>query len=249
LLPAFVLVLARVAGLMLASPLFSGEAIPSRIKAMLACAISLAVFPMLSDHVQVPVTFGMASVGLLGELAIGLLIGLSVSLMFMGVQIAIQLASQQAGMALGEVFNPMLETSVPIVAELYYWVSLMIFLAINGHHALIRTLLDSFETIPPLGFRVTESIVALLTDLLTVSFALAIRVGGPTILALLLSLMTLGFVSRTMPQMNILSVGFPLKVTIALIMMSLTIMSLEPVLLDALTVAMDGVRAGLRLDR
>ena len=60
--------------------------------------------------------------------------------------------------------------------------------------------------------------------------------------------MTLGFISRTMPQLNILTVGFPLKIGIALVMMALTIMSLESVLLDALTIALDGVRSGLGLE-
>ncbi len=247
-LPAFMLVLARVAGLMIAAPFFSGNVVPNRVKGLLAGAISLAVFPLLAPQVKMPVTLGMAAAGMMGEIAIGLLIGLGVSLMFVGAQIGIQLASQQAGMALGRIFNPMLESSVPIVAQLYYWVSVMIFLAVNGHHALVRALLDSFETIPPLGFRVTEGVVTLLADLLTVSFALAIRVGGPTILALLLGFMTLGFISRTMPQLNILTVGFPLKIGIALIMMALTIMSLESVLLDTMTIALDGVRSGLGLD-
>ena len=247
-LPAFMLVLARVAGLMLAAPFFSGNVIPTRIKALLAGAITLAVFPLLAAHVKEALTLGMAVAGLMGELAIGLLIGLGVSMLFTGVQMGVQLASQQAGMALGEVFNPMLDASVPIVAQLYYYVSIMIFLAVNGHHELMRALLDSFETIPPLGFRMTEGVAALLADLLTVSFALAIRVGGPTMLALLLGFMTLGFVSRTMPQLNILTVGFPLKIAIALVMMALTIMSLESAILDTLTVAMDGVRAGLGLD-
>jgi len=247
LLPTFVLVMARVTGLMISSPFFSGNVVSLRVRVLLAGAISLAVFPMLASSVQVPVTLGLALGGLIGEVMLGLLIGFGVSLMFVGVQIAIQLVSQQAGLGLGRIANPMLEASVPIVSQLYYWVALMIFLAVNGHHALIRALLDSFETIPPLGFRVSENLVLLMTDLLAVSFALAIRVGGPSILALLLGFMTLGFLSRTMPQMNILTIGFPLKISIGLVMMALTIMSLESVLLESLTFAMDSVRAGLGL--
>ena len=117
-LPAFMLVLARVAGLMISAPFFSGTAIPDRVKALLAGAITLAVFPLLASHVKVPVTLGMAAAGLIGEVAIGLLIGLGVSMLFAGVQMGIQLASQQAGMALGHVFNPMLDASVPIVSQL-----------------------------------------------------------------------------------------------------------------------------------
>lgn len=247
-LPAYVLVLSRVAGLMLAAPFFSGAILPTRLKVLLAASIALAVFPLTISRLTVPVTLMSAAAGLIGELAVGLLLGMGVSLVLMGVQLGIQLTSQQAGMALGEVFNPMLESNLPVVAELYYFVSMVIFLAVGGHRALVRTLLDSFEAVPPLGFVVSEGVVALLTDLMMVSFTLAIRVGGPMIIALLLGLMTLGFLSRTMPQLNILTIGFPIKIALALLVMALTIMWLEPLLLQGLSLAVDAVREGMGME-
>lgn len=246
-LPAYMLILARVAGLMLAAPVFSGVGVPMQIKALLAAAISLAVFPLVFSRIAEPVTMQTAVVGLIGEIALGLVIGFGVALVFMGVQLAIQMASQQAGMALGTVYNPMFETSMPVVASLYYYVAICVFLVVGGHRALVRTLLDTFEVIPPLGFRITEDVVVLMVDMMMLSFVFAIRVGAPLILALLLAFMTLGFISRTMPQLNILTIGFPLKITIALIMMALTIMSLETALVGALTHVIDHLREGLGL--
>jgi len=246
-LPAFALVLARVAGIVLAAPFFSGTAIPVRIKTALVVAITVAVFPMMVGYAQVPVNMTVAMGGLLGELALGLLIGFSVSAVFMGVQLGIQLASQQAGIALGEVFNPMLESSLPVAAQIYFFVTMMIFLVTGGHHAVIRSMLDSFQTVPLMGFRPDENVVALMIDILTIAFRVAVRVGGPMTLALLLGLMTLGFVSRTIPQLNILSVGFPVKAAIVLVVMALTIMSVENVLLDSMTQTLNGVRARLGL--
>ena len=74
---------------------------------------------------------------------------------------------------------------------------------------------------------------------------MAIRVAGPKILALMLAFMTVGFISRSVPQMNILTVGFPIKLRIAFIVMAMTIMALEPLLLDGLPLCVDGIRAGL----
>jgi flagellar biosynthetic protein FliR len=245
LLPALMLVMARLSGLMLAAPLFSGAAIPAQIKALLVLAMSMAVFPLLGPAVQVPVTLSAALAGVVGELAIGLLIGFGVSLILAGVQLAIQTVSQQAGLALGEVFNPMLESSAPVVAELYYYVSMVIFLAVGGHRALVRAMLDSFTAVPPMSFHVGEQATALLVELLIVSFIVALRVGGPIVLALLLSFMTLGFLSRTIPQLHLLSIGFPIKIALALLLMAMTMMSLEPVLVDSLTRTMDDLRVGL----
>lgn len=244
-LPAFLLVLSRVAGLMLASPLFSGTMLPMPINAILALVISLSVFPLMAGRVAVPVTLASAAGGMAGELAIGLALGLGVTLVFAGVQIGAQLVSQQAGLAIGEVFNPMMEASGTEVSQLYFLVAMAVFLAVDGHHALVRALLDSFATIPPLGFRPDSGLVVLMVEVLTLSFVIAVRVAGPVMLALLLAFLALGFISRTVPQLNLLTIGFPLKVSMALFVMALTLMSLEPILVDGLMEVMDGVRAAL----
>jgi flagellar biosynthetic protein FliR len=248
-MPAFMLVVARMAGIAVAAPFFSAAAVPRRIKTLLVVALSAAVFPLVNERAHLAVTGGMGTVvgGLAGEFALGWLIGFSVAAILMGVQLGIQLASQQAGLALGQIFNPLLESNLPLAAQLYFFISMTIFLGVHGHHALLRALLDSFEVIPLLGFAMDQSAVAVVLDILTVSFSVAVRVGGPIVLALLLALMTLGFVSRTMPQLNILTIGFPLKIGVALIVMALTVMSLETVVLDAITQALDGVRMVLGL--
>jgi flagellar biosynthetic protein FliR len=248
-MPAFLLVTARITGLMLAAPLFSAATVPTTVKALFVAAISLAVFPLLVPAMQGPLTMGATVAGLIGELAIGLMLGLGVSLILAGVQLGVQTVSQQAGLALGEVFDPTMETSTPIAAEIYFYVCMTVFLAVGGHRALVRGLLDSFATIPPMGFRVTEDVVALLIEMLTVSFIIAVRVGGPIILALLLAFVTLGFISRTIPQLHLMTVGFPVKIALALGLMAMTLMSLEPVMVDSVNRTMDDLRMGLGIGR
>lgn len=247
-LPAFLLVLFRISGLMLTAPLFSSPLLPFQFKALMSVGMSLAVFPIVVSQVAAPVTLGSAVAGLIGELAIGVMIGLGISLVFVGIQVAGQLISQQAGLALGDIFNPMLESQVTVVSEVYFFVAMIVFLAVGGDHALIRALLDSFTTVPLLSLTDAPAFTELMVDLISLSFTIALRVGGPTILALLLAFLTLGFVSRTVPQLNLLSVGFPIKIAVAFLIMAMTMISLEPVLLDGLDVCMDGIRGALKLD-
>jgi flagellar biosynthetic protein FliR len=122
---------------------------------------------------------------------------------------------------------------------------MMVFIAVRGDHSLIRALLDSFQTIPPLGFVPTEGLLALMLDLLDLSFTITIRVGGPMVLALTLSFMTLGFLSRTIPQIHLMSVGFPLKAAVGLSIAAITFGSMEGVLVDGLRDAFDVIRIGL----
>ncbi|UCD28313.1 MAG: flagellar biosynthetic protein FliR [Planctomycetota bacterium] len=246
-LPAFLLVLFRVGGLILAAPMFNSSVLPARIKTMIAVAISLAVFPMMISYVPASITLGSAVAGLAGELAIGLFIGLGVTLLFVGIQIGAQLVGQQSGIRLGNVFNPLAEASGSILGQLYFLVALMVFLMVGGHRAVVRALLDSFAAIPPMSFELSANLLDILISICGLSFSIALRVAGPMILALMLALVTLGFISRTLPQLNILTVGFPIKLALALMIMALTIMSLEPLLLDGLTIGLDGIRAGLGL--
>lgn len=245
--PAFLLVLFRIGGLVFAAPFFSSAVIPIRIRILLVLAITAAVFPMASVHLSVPVTLATALTGLLGELAIGLFIGFCVSIMFMSVQIAAEFVSHQAGLLLGAAYNPMMDSSESVLSQLYYFAAMLGFLAVGGHRQLVRALLDSFQTIPPLGFRLTDGILDLVLSLMTTAFEMAVRISGPVVLALMLALLALGFISRTVPQLNILTIGFPLKLMLALFVLALTVMSLEPLLIEMFETSMDGVRQVLSL--
>lgn len=247
LLPAFMLVLCRIGGLMLTAPVFSSIGLPVQVRAVLAAAISLAVFPTTVPYLPTQMTVAAALAGLVGEVAIGVLLGLAIQLVFLALEMAAEVVGQMSGLRLGEVFNPMLEASTGALGELYALIALMVFIAVRGDHALIRTLLESFRSIPPLSFRPTEGLISLLVDLLQLSFSLMIRVGGPMALALLISFMTLGFLSRTIPQLHLMTVGFPLKAAIGLTMAALTIVSMEGVLVEGLREGFDAIRLGLGL--
>lgn len=245
LLPTFVLVLARIAGLMLVAPVFSSAVIPLQIKALLSLAISLTVFPLVMGTVAAPVTLSSALTGLIGEVAIGLFIGFCLVLIFAAVELAIEVVANQSGMKLGEVFNPMMDSSSTEVAQLYQYAAIAIFLSIGGHRDLIRAVLDSFVSVPPLQFSVTEGLLATVVELLAVSFVMAVRIAGPVMVALMLTFMMLGFLSRAVPQLHLLTIGFPIKLALGIFMLALTIMTLEPVFLEGLNTCMDGIRDGL----
>jgi len=245
--PIFLLVLFRIGGLMLTAPIFSSSIFPTQVRILLALAIAAAVFPLVAIDAAVPVTMASALSGLVGELAVGLLIGFGLTLMFMSVQLAAEFMSHQCGMSMGSVYNPMLETSETVFSQLYYMTAVIGFFAVGGHRALLRAVVDSFSTLPPLGFKFTNGMMDLILSLTQIAFELAIRISGPTIIAMMMSLLILGFLSRTMPQLNILNVGFPLKLGIALIVMGFTVMSMEPLLLDAFDTGMAGVRTAFGL--
>jgi len=215
-LPAFAMVLFRVGGLVISSPLIGSQAVSSQLKVAFSFVVSLMIFPIVWTRLPVTLHWPELVPIVFGELVIGLIIGLAVELIFLGVQMAGMMIGQQAGIALGEVINPMLDGQTTIIGQVFYLVTLMVFLLIGGHRTMIAVLLDTFESIPPGSFQVSTSIVTLFQDLLTATFILGLRLAAPAITALFIASLAMGFIARTIPQLNILTIGFALRIFVGL---------------------------------
>ena len=217
LLPAFALVLTRLSGIALGAPVYSASAVPARVKIGLVMLISLVVFPVVRPTMtSVPDTLVGTVLGATGELMIGLAIGLGVNLLFTGLQLAAHMAGQQMGLALARVFNPAIESETDILSQFYLLAGLALLLAMNGHQLVIRGVLDSFDALPPMALTLRPELLHILRGLLAGSYVLALKVAVPAVLILFLVSLMMGFLGRTVPQINILVVGFPLRVGVGL---------------------------------
>lgn len=229
-LPGFMLVLARVSGLLVVAPILGSQIVPVRIRAFFALVLSLMLFPSVLPAIESELTLSGAVLGLAGELLIGVVLGLGMSLLFVGLELAGLMISQQAGLALAEVIDPMLQTQGTPLGQIYFICTVFLFLAVGGLRAIVQALLDSFSTLPLLSFSVGQSVASLLVGLLTGTMVLALRLAGPALTALLLTSLAMGFVSRTMPQLNILAVGFSIRIGVALVIVAATFGAMEPIL-------------------
>jgi len=217
LLPAFALVLTRLSGIALGAPVYSASAVPARVKIGLVVLISLVVFPVVRPTMtHVPDTLVGTVLGAMGELMIGLAIGLGVNLLFAGLQLAAHAAAQQMGLGLARVFNPAIEGETDVLSQFYLLAGLALLLAMNGHQLVIRGVLDSFKALPPMTLTLRPELLYVLRGLLAGSYILALKVAVPTVLILFLVSLMMGFLGRTVPQINILVVGFPLRVGVGL---------------------------------
>ena len=242
LLPQFLLVLFRVGGLTIATPMLSSRAIPARVRVALAFVVALMIFPVVRTLIPTTLSLNAVVVSVFGELLIGLIMGTAVGMLFVGARLAGLMIGQQAGIALGQVVNPMLEGQTTIIGQMYFLVAMMIFLAIGGHRAVVTALLDSFQTLPPGSFRYNASMLTLIEQLLADAFILAIRLGGPALTALFLASLTMGVVSRTIPQINVLTIGFAVRVFVALTVAALSLSLAYDLLYDAVLHSVDLVR-------
>lgn len=213
----FTLVLARTGALIMTAPIFGSQALPRRVRALFAVALSLLVTPAFLG-ISLPPIENTIDYGrlLVSEALIGLLIGLGVNILFSGVQVAGQIVGQMSGLSLAEVFNPGFDEDVSVFAQLFYFLTLAVFVAVGGHRIVTEAMLETFTAAPPGHAALGATFVDVLVAILTQSFTLGIRAAAPLMVALLLSNLVLGLISRTLPQINVIVVGFGLNSLLAM---------------------------------
>ena len=181
------------------------------------------LLPAVSLNVPEVITLGYMLQAAAGESAVGLFIGFSVSLIFVGVQIAGMQVGQQMGTGIANVFNPMVQAQISLVSQFYFLFALLIYLGIGGHHMLFRALVTSFKTLPSGWPILSDASLSMVINLFGRLFMVAFAVSAPVVMVLFMTTVVLGFIARTVPQMNVLIIGFPVRVGVALVAMILSL--------------------------
>jgi flagellar biosynthetic protein FliR len=220
----FVLVLTRLSGLLVLSPIWSQPAIPMRVRAFLAIGLAMIITPLAAagEPITCRTLLDLAALAS-RELAVGLCLGLAVMLYFSGLQLAGQVMGQMSGMSLTDVVDPTYGSGVPVFSRLLQLLMLALFLIIGGHRAVLGALLGTFERMPPGQVRWSASWLDGLVQIIQNSFVLGLQLAAPIMVALMLSILIMGLISRTLPQLNILAVGFSVN---ALVMLGAFLLSL-----------------------
>lgn len=221
---AFLLVLIRISGLMVSSPLLSQNSIPPQAKVGLSFTIALILFPLHTSKLVIPTDLIQFTVMAAQEFIIGLMIGFVATLLFTALQMAGEFVSMQMGLSISSALDPISGVNMPAFGQIYYYLALLLFLSLNIHHALILAVDKSFQSVPLGGFighhgMMAERFITLTGDMFTV----ALMVGLPVMGILLVTESCLGFMAKVMPQMNIFMVGLPLKVLIGIVAFGLSL--------------------------
>jgi len=233
-LPAFALVLCRVAGVVLAAPMLSSMSVPVRVKAALSVLLALAIFPFAASAGDLPQGVVAYVPMVLTELGVGLVMGFAASVVLAALEAAGGLAAQQMGVALAHVVSPDRSGEKPALSALLGVFGLLLFLSVDGHHWLLQALAVSYRTMP-LG-RVGWSpdfLAGVVQDSFSRFILCALRLAAPLMGIMFLVTVMIALVAKAVPQMNILLVGYPVKVFIGLVALVLTFPLIWPVLRGA----------------
>lgn len=204
-------------------PLFGERTVPVRVKAGLSIILTLIIFPHIpaSSLPAISENTLVLFMKIAGEVMIGLLIGLIGRFIFVGIQLCGQIIGFQMGFAIANIVDPVTSTQVSIIAELYYLIAILLFLTFDMHQVFIAAIVESFSIIPPYGFRMKGEIAQALVVYSSNLFLVAVKIGAPVIAALTLLNVSLAIIARTVPQINIFIVGFPLQIMTGLLFIGL----------------------------
>ena len=223
-LQIFLLLVIRASGLFLSAPIFGHKLIPSQMKVALVILLAMVTMPSVQS---IPVTPAESLLELgamvLREMMVGILIGFTFRLLFKAAEFAGSIAGYQVGLAMSSAFDPSVGDRLGAFGRFWIILGTLIFLAINGHHLIIRAFSDSYQVIEPGQMQVVGATADLMIRYSAYVFVLAIKITAPIMVTVVLMDVALGTVSKVMPSMNIFIVGFPLKIGMGILVVAMAL--------------------------
>jgi flagellar biosynthetic protein FliR len=216
----FFLVLARVTPLFIVAPLFSSKMIPAAVRGVIAVGIAIGLTGIASHGQHIPTEPLQVAGAIVVQLLIGLLLSFAVAGVFAAVQAAGGLTDLVSGVSFGSILDPVNRTPGGVFTEFYGLVGVMLFVAIGGDAWILRGLARTFTLVPLTGTVHIGSLVAGAESTFVSIFTSALEVAAPAILALLITDVAFGMVSRVVPQLSVFSFAIPLKIGVTLLIVA-----------------------------
>lgn len=211
------MVLIRIGCVALFAPFFASEAFPARFRLLFVGSLSLLLLPAAARTAEIPPVVDMLQLGLLAiqEVGVGMAIGFLATLVFTGTQLAGEIAGQQIGFSMANVIDPISNVQVPLLGFINMQLTIALFLAAKLHLVFLYIMVRSYEYVA-IGALAPEAAMAPVwytsLEQARAILVLGVQLAIPIMLIMLLNSVVEGFVTKTMPQMNLMVFGMPLRV-------------------------------------
>jgi flagellar biosynthetic protein FliR len=215
------LLLIRPGTLIMLMPGIGGSHVEARVKVGLVVLLAIGLLPSVpvpSAAIDVPLVILVAR-----EAAIGLSIGFVLHALMVGAEFAGHLSGQQIGFSYGATIDPQSGVRNNVVSTLYSLLATLGFLAINGHHTVLRALAASYSRLPIGAGHIDASLVGAVRDIFALVFVVGVSLAAPIVAVLLVVELIVGLISRSQPALSSMVIGYPLRIIIGLFILALMI--------------------------
>ncbi len=218
----FFMVLMRMGTLMALLPIFGDRTVPGPVKILLSITFSAILFPILKGsgviHVQDALlwseTTGKLLLTVASEVMVGLAVGFAAQLVFHAIQIAGDFIAQFMGLSMASTYDPHMENQTMVLGQLISALAMLTFLAIDGHHVLLRAMIETFNLIPQGHFVINEAFKNSITQLVGNTVLFGIQLSAPMAACMLLVNIVYGIIGKALPQLNILTLSMASSVMV-----------------------------------
>ena len=215
----FLLVLGRVGPLLVLAPLFGFRMIPSRARLVIALALAIGIAPVALGHAKIPTdTFAYVEL-MIKEILVGFAFAYAIGAVLWALQMAGSLIDLFLGFSFGSLVDPLSGVNATVISNLYAMLGVGIFIAIGGDGFVIQGLAKTYDVIPLVDMPNLGSLVAGVDLAFVQLFRSALEVVAPVLIAVTITDVAFGVVSRVVPQLNVFAVGFPAKIAVGLVVL------------------------------
>ncbi len=229
----FVMILTRVSFFIFFMPLVGTALVPARVKAAFCLVLALSMVFLVKEPAPLPRGPYEFFLSLIPEAILGFSFALLLRFIFAGIQLGGELVGMQIGFGVAQVMDPVTGVAAPILAQLTYLTAFLLFLVFDLHHPFFLALGEGLKYFPPGSLRLNPELFHFLSQRAVVLFTISLKVLAPLLAIMFLVQLSLGIVSRFVPQINIMIVSFPLTIGIGLFFFGLTLVMISKVLSPA----------------
>ncbi|MFN3603078.1 MAG: flagellar biosynthetic protein FliR [Leptonema sp. (in: bacteria)] len=248
----YLLILARISGLVFFLPILSSENIPYRIRMSLVFFISMIFFPLVSEYLP-KVSFENFYSYLLEifvQFFIGAIIGFFIQVIFSAFVMTGELFGIQMGVSFSEVLDPQSEVSLPLLGTLKNLISMILFLVVDfemdgfyipAYLHIFRALQYSFVQVPTMDydFQTISGIINYVDQSFGIMFLVALKIGLPLVGILFITSLTMGIIGKASPQLNILNLGLQINILTGFMILLILYPVIIPLIKDSFIQILD----------
>lgn len=228
----FLLIFARIAAFVAAIPLFGWRGIPIVVRIFFSFVFALLLTVSWDGQLELPANDLELFLVLGRQILTGLVLGFTVYLFLATFLMAGQFMDHKAGLMMAGSFDPLFGGQVTIMGQFFYFLAVVLYLTVNGHHVLFVSLRESFNLVPLTGAFASGDVIWHYVRTFGFVFLLAFQISAPVVIVIWMLDLALGFLSRTVPQIHVFIVGLPLKVALVLLVFMLVLPLMGRVMRD-----------------
>lgn len=211
---ALVLLGFRISGLMLIAPVFASRTVPVSVRTVLVVLLTWLLAPVVTATGGAAPQVTPATA--VSEALIGFAIGLGAAVLIAAVEMSGELIAIQTGLSGAASLDPLTYQSIPVIGQFTGLFAIAVLLSADAHIMMLDAVASSLRVLPVGGTIHGQAGIAAMLSAGSTLFMLGLRFAAPVIVAVLLANSALAVLSRAAPQLNVLSVAFPLQIALGL---------------------------------